>query len=357
MVIMKDRKVALVCMLASIAVSLALVFSVLFSSTSAQYVPYTSEYSTYELNVDPPVGNGGQIQYYYPLANFSLLRGDASVGVFERLGMENFEPGIEYQETSTMVTHTDNYSYLAVHKTLTTAVEVSAVQSNALKFELEAGTGAIRDGDAILVGSEDASGMFVFSGEVTAAVDNANVLFDMPAGSKVIFRADPSPDKTIGSAIAGGKVAGEFYLSDTGWGIVEDSVGFEDVGMSTLAASEELVQVEILGSLQAGKALVFHVADPYLSYGAPEDINVQLDGEAVKEGKGMSETLWENTEARYFAVKTQGGFDIVVYVPQISDNIITIKSAESDLGIDGMATLLAAIGIVGVAVLALIKKD
>ncbi len=350
---MRNKRLALVCTIAAATFSFALVSSGLFGNGMAQYIPRESDYSTYEYSVNPTVENN----YYYPLANYAVSRNGNLVSLFERIGVSGFESG-PFLNSSTGISHTDSHSYLAVHETMTTVVEFEANQDNSLIFELSHDTGAIRSGDALLIGNEDASGVFVCQGDVTTTLDGQNVLFDVPANGRVIFRADPSWDKTVGSAVAGGHVATEMYLSAEGEYLVEDAVAFDDVEIYALAASEREVEVTVSGELSTGKAVVLHIDDNYLDYGSAEGISVQLDDNNVKLGEGMSETLWETGEdARYFALKTSNGFDVVVYIPQYSDHVITIGSAERELGIDGMATLLAAIGIVGVAVLALIKKD
>jgi hypothetical protein len=197
----------------------------------------------------------------------------------------------------------------------------------------------------------------VMLGGATSTINGQEVQFNTPANSKVIFRTDTSQDNVIGSAVAEDRIAAEMYLLDAGWTIGEDVVSFDNTQMYTVAASEDVVEVQVTGD-SLGKAVVIHVTEPYLAYGSVEDISVKLDGESVVLGAGMSETLWAvGEESTYFATKTADGFDIVVYMPQNSDSVISITAAETPLGVDGMVTLLAAIGIVGVAVVALIKTN
>lgn len=343
-------------MIAAAIFSFALVLSGLFGNGLAQYIPRDNDYSTYEYSVNPILENN----YYYPLANYVVDRNGNLVSVFERIGVAEFESGVFDDNPTGIIgiSHEDSFCNLAVHETLTTIVEFQANQDNSLMFELSAGTGAIWSGDALNIGNEDMSGVFVFQGEVAASINGDNVIFDVPADARVIFRADPSWDKTVGSAVAGGRVATEMYLTAVGDIVAEDAVAFDDVEIYALTASDREVEVIVSGELSTGKAIVIHVDDNYLDYDSAEDIAVQLDDRKVKLGKGMSETLWETGEkARYFAEKTANGFDVIVYIPQYSDQVLTIGSAERELGIDGLATLLAAIGIVGVAVLALIRKD
>ena len=320
--------------------------------TSGQYMPRTSDYSNYEIAVHPPVSD-----YVYPLANYSLVRSGTVIELFDRVGVADFEPGIEFYEGVTNISHTDSFGYFEIHETPSTVVEFEAYQDNSMKFELAEGTGAIRSGDAILVGSQDASGEFIMMGAATATIGQGEVLFDVPTGSRVIFRADPSHDYAVGSAVASGHVAAEMYLTDAGWTIGEDVVSFDDVELYAVTASEEVVQIQAVGNAY-NKAIVLHIDQPYLDYDSVDDIVVHLDGQEITLGMGMAETLTESgEEAVYFASKTDAGFDIVVYIPEYSDSVITIASVETDIGIDGFATLLAAIGIVGVAVVALIKND
>ncbi|MCK5024792.1 MAG: hypothetical protein KAR56_04160 [Thermoplasmata archaeon] len=348
---MRKSRVGLACGLVVIVIVFSLGLSA-FIFTSGQYMPKTSDYSDYELAVHPPISD-----YVYPLANYSLVRSGTIIELFDRVGVAKFESGIEFYQGVTNISHTDSFGYFEIHETPSTVVEFEACQDNGMIFELAEGTGAIRNGDAIIVGSQDASGEFVMIGAATAAIGDGKVLFDVPTGSRVIFRADPSQDYAVGGAIAGGHVAAEMYLIDAISFIGEDVVSFDDVELYTVMASEEAVQIQAVGTAN-NKAIVLHINQPYLDYDSVEDIEVQLDGEEITLGMGMTETLTESgEEAVYFASKTDAGFDVIVYIPEYSDSVITIASVETDIGIDGFATLLAAIGIVGVAVVALIKTD
>jgi hypothetical protein len=333
-------------------VTVTLVASGMFFAQGAP-VPRESAYSTYVYDADPALQNN----FYYPLANYAVVRNGDPVSIFTSIGIAEFETGNDFLIDDTMITREDPYSYIAVHETMTTVVEFEAKSDNLIKFDLGGETGAIRSGNAILIGSEDASGVFVFPPNVEPAIYGQEVTFDVPANSGVIFRADPTPDKTVGSAVAGERIAAEMYLGSQGDYLVEDVVTFDNVDISALAASDKQVDVLLSGST-SGKAVIIHIDDVYLDYASVEDITVTLDDDRVKQGEDMSQTFWETgDEPRYFAVKTDNGFDVAVYVPQYQDYVINIGSAERDLGIDGMATMLAAIGIVGVAVLALIRKD
>ena len=348
---MKRSRVELACGLIVIVIAFSLALSG-FLITSGQYIPHTNDYSIYELAVHPPISD-----YVYPLANYSLVRNDNTIELFDRVGIANFESGIEFYEGVTNVSHRDEFGLLEIHETPSTVVEFEAFQNNSMRFQLADETGAIRKGDAVIVGSQDASGEFVMLGAATATINDGEVLFDIPSGSGIIFRTDPGNDYAVGSAVADGRVAAEMYLTDAGWTIGEDVVSFHDVELYTVSASEEVVEVQAIGNA-AGKAVVIHVGQPYLDYASSDDIIVHLDGEEITLGMGMTETLTEaGEEAVYYTQKTDTGFDIIVYIPQYSDNVITIASAGADIGVDGLATLLAAIGIVGVAVVALIKID
>lgn len=348
---MRKSRVELTCGLVVIIIALSLGLSA-FMFTSGQYVTVTNDYSNYDIAVHPPISD-----YVYPLANYSLVRSGTVIELFNRVGVADFESGIEFYEGVTNISHKDSFGYFEIHETPSTVVEFEAYQDNGMRFELADGTGAIRSGDAIIVGSQDASGEFVMIGTATATVGDGEVLFDIPTGSKIIFRADQSQDYAIGGAVAGGHVAAEMYLTDAGWTIGEDVVSFDDVELYAVTASEEVVQVQAVGNAY-NRAIVLHIDQPYLDYDSVDDIVVHLDGEEIALGMGMTETLTESgDEAVYYASQTDAGFDIVVYIPEYSDSVITIASVETDIGIDGFATLLAAIGIVGVAVVALIKTD
>ena len=353
---MSKSRVELTCGLVVIIIVLSLGLST-FMFTNGQYVPRASDYSDYEIAVHPPISD-----YAYPLANYSLVRSGNVIELFDRVGIANFESGIDFYDAAPIsggsnMSHTDQFGHLNIHETPSTVVEFEAYQDNGMRFELADNTGAIISGDAVIVGSQDASGEFVMIDAATATIGEGEVLFDIPAGSKVIFRADQSQDYAIGGAVAGGHVAAEMYLTDAGWTIGEDVVSFHDVDLYTVSASEEVVQIQAIGDIY-NKAIVLHIDQPYLDYDSVEDLVVHLDGEEITLGMGMTETLTESgEEAVYFASKTDAGFDIIVYIPEYSDSVITIANVETDIGIDGFATLLAAIGIVGVAVVALIKID
>jgi len=351
MIFMRKSRVELACGLVVTFIVFSLSLTA-FVSTSGQYLPVTCEYSEYEIAVYPPASD-----YVYPLANYSLVRSGSVIELFDRVGVAEFESGIEFYEGVTNISHSDEFGYFEIHETPSTVVEFEAYQDNSMIFELAEETGAIRSGDAIIVGSQDASGEFVIQGAATASIGDGDVLFNVPAGSRVIFRADTIQDYAVGTAVANGHVAAEMYLTNASWTIGEDLVSFDDVKLETVTASDEVVQVQAIGTANK-KAVVLHISQPYLDYDSADEIVVHLDGEEITLGMGMTETLTETgEEAVYYTAKTDAGFDVVVYIPEYSDSVITIASVETDIGVDGLATLLAAIGIVGVAVVALIKID
>lgn len=351
MIVMRKPRVELKCGMFAMIIGLSLVISVLILSSSGEYVPESNEYSSYEISLNPPTAD-----YIYPLANYSLVRSGVTISLFDRIGLEFYEPGIEFVG-DTKLNHADQYGQLDIHKVPSTFLQYSAFGPNSMKFELNGDTGAIKKGSAVVVGSEDASGVFVMSGGATASIGEQEVIFTMPANSTVIFRADTPDDLTIGSAVAEDQVAAEMYLFDGGYVIGEDVISFQDVNMYTVAASEETVKVQVAGE-STGRAVVIHVSEEYLTYGTADEIHVLLDGEKVSMGDGMAETLWsEGEEPSYFAAKTGTGYDVVVYLPENTDSVISITGPEAELGVDGLVTLLAAIGIVGVAVVALLKTE
>ncbi|MFO7618967.1 MAG: hypothetical protein R6W91_04860 [Thermoplasmata archaeon] len=350
---MRKSRVEISCGFFAIIIVISAFLSCSLLGGTGQYVPRANDYSTYDFAVNPPTA----LDFVYPLANYSLVRGGSSIGLFERIGLAHFESGIEFYEGLTNITHNDKYGRLDVHETPTTVIQYRAAEPNAIKFHLAAGTGAIRRGGSVVVGSEDASGLFVMLGESSAAISGQEVQFNIPAGSGVIYRGDTGLDSPIGGAVAEGRVSAEMYLLDVGGYVSEDVVPYDDAWLYAVTASKELVEVQVAGEF-TGKAVVIHVTEPYLKYMSAEDLMVKLDGDNVKMGAGMAETLWETgQESKYFAVKTAEGFDIVVYMPENMDSVITVTTAETDFGVDGLITLLAAIGIVAVAVVALIKTD
>ncbi|MCK5398118.1 MAG: hypothetical protein KAJ33_07715, partial [Thermoplasmata archaeon] len=197
---MRKSRVELTCGLIVIIIAFTLALSG-FVITRAQYTPHTNDYSVYELSIHPPTGD-----YYYPLANYSIVRNENTIDLFDRVGIADFESGIEFYEGVTNISHKDEFGLLEIHETPSTVVEFEAFQDNGMRFQLADDTGAIRIGDAIIVGSQDASGEFVMLGAATATIGDGEVLFNIPAGSGVIFRTDPSNDYAIGSAVADGRV-------------------------------------------------------------------------------------------------------------------------------------------------------
>jgi len=329
----------------------SLAASAVILTGSGQYVPRINEYSSYDIAVNPPSAD-----YIYPLANYSLVRGTDTVGLFSRVGFQHFESGVEFQGTLPL-SHADMYGTLDIHEMPSTAIKYTAHGSNSMKFELTDGTGAIKRGSAVVVGSEQASGVIVMSGGASASISGQDVIFTMPANSTVTFRADTQFDPAVGGAVADGLVSAEMYIIDSDYTVEWDTVSFDSTDMWTVAASGESVDVQVLGS-EAQKAVIIHVSDSYLDYASADELSVTLDGTKLSMGAGISETLWgTGDEASYFATKTDMGYDVVVYIPQNADSVISIKGVEPELGVDGLVTLLAAIGIVGVAVVALIKTD
>ncbi len=348
---MRKTRVELTSGLVAMIILVAVTVSLLVLSGTGQYVPISNEYSSYELAVNPPSAD-----FVYPLANYSLVRGLDTSDLFSRVGLQDFESGIEFTG-DVKKTHADQYGDLNIHEIPSTVIEYNAEATNYMKFELAIGTGAIKKGSAVIVGSEDAGGVFVMSGGATVTISGQDVVFMMPPGSTVIFRADTLQEQAIGSAVAEGLVSAEMYLLKPGWTVGEDVVAYDGTDIYTVAASEEIVDVQVMGT-SSQKSVVVHVANSYLDYDSADDLRVTLDGKKVAMGAGMTETLWGGgEEPSYFASKTAEGYDVVVYIPQNADSVISISGPEAELGVDGLVTLLAAIGIVGVAVVALIKND
>ena len=154
----------------------------------AQGAPVLREsiYLSYQYDNDP-----GQLgNYYLPLTDVSVVRDGNPVSIFTSIGVENYETdqGFQFPDSKTVGIHEDPYGYLAIHETMTSVVEFEAKADNSVRFHLGGDIGAIRSGNAILIGSEDASGVFVFPPAVDPSIMGQDIIFDVPADSKVTFR-------------------------------------------------------------------------------------------------------------------------------------------------------------------------
>ena len=314
-----------------------------------EYVPRSNQYSYYEVAVDPPNGD-----IMFPIINYSVSRNSAFVSLFDEIGLSSFESGIQYDENYTTFTHKDEFGSLVIHEAPTAAIEFDAHEENTLVFTLSRETGALKSGQAVLVGNEEVSGTFIMQGDVSANIIARTLTFTIRDSGRVIFRASPEGEAVIGQAIAEGRVGGEMFISDDGYNLLEDVVAFDDLTMQTIAANPE-VDLKISGDLDKGSVVIIHVDKEILKYDSTEDIGIKVDGKFIPMGDGLSETLYEDGDGHlYFITENEFGYDVVIYLSHFSDHMITIGNAEQDIGIDGYATFLSAIAMVGIAAVALI---
>ncbi len=314
-----------------------------------EYMPRTNDYSYYEVAVDPPDG-----QIYYPIINYSVSRNSDFVSLFDEIGLENFGTTPDYLENFTTYSHDDEYGSLVIHESPTTAIEFDSESENSLEFTLSRETGALKSGNSIIVGNEDVSGTFIMQGDARANILGRTITFTLGDGGRVIFRASPDGEAVIGEAISDGKIGGEIFISSENGYLLEDIVTFEDLKMQTIAADPE-VDLKVSGDLDAGSVIVIHVDKDILGFDSIEDMGVQVDGEYISQGNGLSETLYEGGDGHvYFITENEYGYDVVIYLSHFSDHMITIGSAEQSIGIDGYATFLSALAMVGIAAVALI---
>jgi len=312
-------------------------------------VPRSNRYSYYEVAVDPPNGD-----VMFPVINYSVSRNSAFVSLFDEIGLASFGSGIEYDENYTTFTHTDEYGSLIIHETPTAAIEFDAREENSLVLTLSRETGALKSGQAVLVGNEEVSGTFIMQGDVSASIIARTLTFTIRDSGRVIFRASPEGETAIPQAISEGRIGGEMFISDDGYNLLEDVVAFEDITMQTIAAEPE-IDLKVSGNLDKGSVVIIHVDKEILKFDSIEDMGIKVDGKYIQRGEGLSETLYEDGDGHiYFITENEFGYDVVIYLSHFLDHMITIGSAEQEIGIDGYATFLSAIAMVGIAAVALI---
>ncbi|MCK4756962.1 MAG: hypothetical protein KAS67_00760, partial [Thermoplasmata archaeon] len=315
--------------------------------------PRSNKYSYYEVAVNPPDG-----QTLYPVINYSVSRNSAFVALFDEIGLANFGTGLDFEENYTTYTHRDQYGSLIIHEAPTTAIEFNAEVDNSLEITLSRDTGALKSGNAVIVGNEDVSGTFILQGDASATILGRSLTFEVGEGGRVIFRANPEGEAAIGQAISEGVVGAEMFISDDGYNLLEDIVVFDELTLQTIAADPE-IDLKISGDLAGGKVVVVHVDKEILKFDSPDDIGVKIDDQYIEKGAGLSETLYEDgADHVYFITENEFGYDVVIYLSHFSEHMITIGSAEQEIGIDGYATFLSALAMVGIAAVALIyNKD
>ena len=340
------RRTTVICIISAMVLSACFMYT---SLGQADYQTYTGDYSAFEYTVYP------EPTFPYPVINYSVSRDSSFVRLFDEIAIDEFRSGIPYQEAPTALTHSDDYGELIIHETPTTAIEFTALEDNRVELFLSEDTGALRSGQSVVVGNEDAKGYFIPKGDVNITITESRVAFDISQGSSLIFRADPEGEQVIGEATSNGKVGGEMYISNDAGYLIEDIVLYDELAMETISPGNREIDLKVSGELNYGQSVVVHVKKSMLIYESPEDIGIQLDEVYIEKGEGLSETLYEEgEEAKYFVTETDDSYDIVVYVPQISDHLITIGSVQEEIGIDGLATLLSAVAIVGIAAAALV---
>lgn len=337
---------------ASMIMVAALVLSglMLYSSMGqAEYQKFVGDYSSYEYTAYP------EPWFPYPVINYSVSRSSSFVRLFDEIAIDDFASGIPYQNTSTTKSHTDDFGQLVIHETPASAFEFRALADNSVSLFLSDDTGALRSGRSVVIGNENAKGYVISRGDVNVTIGSDEVTFDVAAGASIIFRADPEGEQVIGEATSNGRVGGEMYITTKGGLLVEDIVLYDKLDMQTVAPGNREIDLAVSGESIGATSIVIHVDRDMLAYDSPEDIGILMDETYIERGTGLSETLYSEAEAaRYYVSEAGDGYDVVIYFPDIQTHKITIGSVQEDIGIDGFATFLSAVAIVGIAAAALV---
>jgi len=193
-----------------------------------------------------------------------------------------------------------------------------------------------------------------------------NVTF---SDDQVMFRAHPVlshhrvHDAALLKAISEGRVAGEMSL------LIKDGLASYDAmeygsgfSMQLVSAERNRVQLKVESQEHAGKVIVLNVDQGSLDSSKGE-FTVQLDGADVRVTTNPLEVLYaegsEVSDAVCCVIESEGTNQILVYIPSFSVHVLDLTSLgpmDALLSGMGIAAILGAVAIVGVAGIILFKR-
>lgn len=151
----------------------------------------------------------------------------------------------------------------------------------------------------------------------------------------------------------------QYYEGDTRMDN-SDFYSYEDptFNMEFLYISDEGIEIEVESRIPEGRVVMVNLDEEALEAKSIEDLIVKLDDEKIGETGTLEELMDQvgGTDAKYFAMFSEKGTTVFVYVPHFSTHTITIESVLGSGGILGAAAnvvLPAVLALVVVAVAAL----
>jgi hypothetical protein len=321
---------------------------------------FSRSYSNYTIDPSVPFETIGPGDFKFVIADYSVKYPSGMVGLFDRIGFSSFDSAGALADADTRSTYSSDDVDITLHRIPTAAMEISFSSPNGIFFDLGAGMSALAAGDdGVVVGNGQASSTIYLAGQGTISVVPGGVLGNVSAGSRMLFRANPGQDSFVATSVAQGKVAGEIFTTYTESQLVDGAIAFDQVSMRTIQATNDTYSAGLSGTVLSGKVFIINVDRGVLPKLDAGKMVVQVDGSSAKASESLASILYETgPSARHFIAADGDWLQVYVYVPSVSGEAsITLKPVEGGIGLDEIASAMAAVVLVCVAAVALYKRE
>jgi hypothetical protein len=321
-----------------------------------------------------PVIEGRFVSFSYEdgiLYNYTLIYENEEI-VFKSIMIEGFTAE-EFPKMDGAVFRMNGTTCdLWAHNNPTGMLQITAQKSDTpviIKAELAEGLGLTK----LTNGTYEITGMneqaYLKLGGAELSINGQQLNADI--GSYGHFMFSSVPGKGYGSseyryqytmAIMNGGIDSELHvLSSNGDSLTQKFEYKGKVEMKLKSMDKNRLRITVESNEHKGKVVGINVDKETLKVQKCEEITVKLDGDALKEAKGMDEVLKaEGSEGKYWIEEGPEGFQAMVYVPSFSEHEITLeKSADRTepamLILGNLAAVIIALIIVGIMVFILVR--
>lgn len=191
-------------------------------------------------------------------------------------------------------------------------VNVTLLDGDRARFQIDDLAGTIRGDDLSLVGDELRSG------------DGVLLFLDAPRGDFDRHRKD------LDDAISKGHIGAELsVVREDDTNLTEDTVSYGNVTLKTLKAEHGNLTVLIDGHGFEGRVLVFNVDGRVHGAERAEDLDIKFDNESISSASNLTDILNpddDGLDAEYYVVfdpQTQS-FQLIVTVPHYSVHVLSV---------------------------------
>lgn len=320
---------------------------------------FSRSYANYTLNLGAPNTQTSQGQFKFIIENHRVRFASGLTTLFDRIGLGSFAGDRSLEEEETYVRYPGTDVEFTIHGIPTAAMSFSFETNNSVYFDLASGIDALQRGDGIVFSNGRVTATLVLAGYGALESLTDGVLATVVPGSRLLFRANPSPASYVADSVAFGNVAGEAFATSYGNRILEDNVAFAEVTMGTVLNTNDTYVASVSGELDAGKVFILNVDRSVLPRLDTAKMAVSFDDAGVRASENLLSILGEMGDTpRYFTAADGDWLQVFVYLPALSgEHTITLEPQKGGIGADEVASALAAVVLVCVAAVALYRRD